>query len=916
MCVTFTSMAFPHDEILGRVIDASNNLPLKGAAINIVGTTRGGLSETDGTFQISVQGATSVKLRISFSGYETQTIVLSDSTYDKIAGLLIALEPAGEVMKEVVVNTVGRSLESISGVYITQKNSASISDGISSDIIKKSPDRSTGEVLKRVSGTTIQDNKFVIIRGLSDRYNLGLSDGSLLPSTEPNRKAFSFDIIPASMIDNIIITKSGTPDLPADFAGGVINILTKEVPTRKFMEFSIGTGLNTVSTFKDFKSGYRSNTDFLGFDDGSRQLPKDFPSIADINNKQLTREQINNALNSLTNDFRIRTRTALPQISLQANTGDLRIFETGNKFGYTAGITYNRSENIRPNILRQYDNYDQIDNNYITNVNLGALLNLSYQTNTGKYSLKNIYNRVFDDNFLYREGLNISWSADEKFYAFDLLQKSLMKTTFKGENLLKDKFELNYLLSFNLITNNQPDQRKVGYTRPANTNTPYAAGLGSLNRINNRLFGDLNEKIYNAIVDLKMPINLLVNSSMKFGGFFAYRDRSDKNRLIGPIIDLGRSGYEEILQSPIESLFNKNYIDQGYYDLGDVTSLNDSYAATGLNAAGYVMFDNKISEKLRLVWGARYEYYKLNVKSAAITFNKPWNDILPSANLTYNLTPRANIRGSYFRSLVRPEFREISPLYYYDFQRNSTVAGNPDLNRSQINNFDLKYEWFPTPGEIISASVFYKYFKNTLETSIYAGNSSLQIETQNFPSATNVGVEVEVRKRFDFIAEQLKRLEFYTNIAITQSKVKFKEPLNMPNGKVITERPLTGQSPYTINAGLGYNTRNNQFSANIYYNRIGQRIDLVGGQGNGMVYEMPRDLLDLQIAYNITSKSNLKLNVKDILNTKVLFYFDQNINGKFDGSSFVNGINKQDKDWIMAQYKPGTNISLSYTYRF
>ncbi len=902
-------------QVSGKIIDKSTNDPIKGATLVIEGSSRGAITESDGYFRLAIDQSKPAIIKITAIGFKTATEQFTPENYITDSGFIVYMEPVTTEMEGVVVSSRSRAQGTVASLYQAQRTAVSISDGISSDMIRKTPDRSTGEVLKRVSGTTIQDNKFVIIRGLSDRYNLGLSDGSLLPSTEPNRKAFSFDIIPASMIDNIIITKAGTPDLPGDFAGGVINIITKEVPTRKFFDLSIGPGFNRVSTFKDFKSGYRSNTDFVGFDDGSRQLPKDFPSTNSIVTRQLNQEQVNHALSSLTNDFRIRSRSALPQISLQANIGDLRIFKNNHKFGYTAGITYNHTENIRPNILRQYDDYDYLDNNYIYNTNIGALLNLSYQTNNGKYSIKSLYNRVFDDNFLYREGLNLSWGSDDKFYAFDLIQKSLFKTSFKGENKLGKNLDLDYILSYNLVQNKQPDQRKVGYTRNHNTTEPFNAGLLSLNRLNNRLFGDLNEKIYNGAVNLKAPINLFNKSSIKFGGFAAIRDRADKNRLIGPIIDVSKSGYSQVLENPIETLFHSSHINSGFYNLGDVTTSNDSYTAIGNNFAGYVMIDNKITEELRLVWGGRYEYYRIDVKSPAASFNKSWTDILPSANLTYSITPKTNIRASYFRSLVRPEFREISPLYYYDFQRIANVLGNPNLERSQINNFDIKYEWFPTVGEILSAAIFYKKFKNTLETSIYKANSALEVSTKNFPSATNIGAEVEIRKRLGFLGNAFDQFEWYANFAWINSKVDLGEPLDLPNGKTITERPLTGQSPYMINTSLGYRTPDNKLSANIYYNRIGQRIDLVGGQSYGMVYEEPRNLLDGQLAYIMTRRSELKLNVKDILNAPVRFYFDQNSNNKFDGSSFVNGVNKQDKDWILADYRSGTTFSLTYTYK-
>jgi outer membrane receptor protein involved in Fe transport len=910
-----TNSLIAQNRLTGKVLNNSGE-PVVGATLQIEGTNRGAISEADGSFSISTDPkVASFVIKVSAMGFKQQNVTVNPQTQSFEQGLSIVLQSSATEMESVTVSARSRTVGSVASLYQAQRTAASISDGISAEVIRKAPDRNTGEVLKRISGTTIQDNKFVIIRGLSDRYNLGLSDGSLLPSTEPNRKAFSFDIIPSSMIDNITVTKSGTPDLPGDFAGGVINITTKEVPTRKFFDVSLGAGYNTVSTFKDYKSGYRSSTDFLGFDNGARQLPSDFPTTGFIINN-MTQAQANTALASLNNDFEIRNRKALPLVNFSINGGDLRIFENGSKLGYTAGITYNHSEYIKPNQLRQYDDYNYVDNTYNYNTNLGALVNLAYQNKGGKYSLKNIYNRIFDDNLLQRQGIDIARTSDIQFNAFDLVQKSLFKSTFKGENRLAEGLDLDYLASFNLITNNRPDQRKIGYSKSLGSETPFSADLITLNRANNRLFGDLNEKIYNGSFNLKKEIDLFEATNIKVGGFAAIRNRDDENRLIGPRINVaGNSDYANILRRPLETLFAPELLSNSAYSLEDLTQANDSYTGKANNYAGYLMFDNKFTEKLRAVWGARYEYYRIDVTSPAMKFDKTWTDILPSANLTYALNPKNNIRASYFRSLARPEFREIAPFYYYDFEIGANLLGNPNLERSQINNFDLKYEWFPASGEIVSASLFYKKFKNTIESSIYKVNSALEVTTANFPSAEILGVEVELRKRLNFISESLKNLEFYTNIAIIESKVKYDQPLQLPRGNSVTERELTGQSPYMINGSLSYKTNDSKFSATVLFNRIGQRINMVGGNQYGMVYEQPRNILDGQLSYSISKHSDLRLNARDILNAPFRFYFDQNNNGKYDGSSFEGNINRQDKDWLLQEYRPGTNISVTYTYK-
>lgn len=914
-----SAQAMALGKISGKITDEKTGEAIIGATILVKGTSEGASTDVDGKYTINIQAGTYV-VQVKYMGYQTKEVSDVHVTAEGTATVNVAISEAkSQELKEVVVRSSLKK-ENINALYTIQKNSATISDGISADVIKKSPDRSTGEVLKRVSGTTIQDNKFVIVRGLSDRYNVALVDNAILPSTEPNRKAFSFDIIPSAMIDNIIITKAATPDLPGDFAGGAINILTKETPDQNFNNLSIGFNYNTMSTGQQFKSGYRTSTDFLGFDNGARQLPSSFPSVNSIQTGNVNGQNAINAMQSLNNNYNITTHSALPGINLQGSLGRVYRLSNNRKFGVTAALTYTHNETIKKDLQRLYDNYDYTDNVYTYSTNLGALVNLGYYYGKNKITLKTLYNRIFDDNFLYREGINYSSTSDTRYYAYDLIQKSLFKTTLEGEHQVGNgQSKLNWILSYNLVTNNQPDQRKVSYSRPLGTTTDFAADNTSLGKANNRLFSDLNENILNAGVNYSMPVNLFEKSSIKVGLFGQMRSRDFSNRYIGMKIDPMSPDGASVRTRPVESLYANDVISNGTYILDDLTGDGDKYDATATTAAAYAMSDNKITDKVRVVWGARMESYTLKVNSSGTQVaNNTWTDVLPSFNFTYSLNEKSNLRASYFRSVARPEFREIAPIGYYDYDLSATITGNPALVRSQIDNIDLRYEIFPGQGEILSASVFYKHFNKTLENNVYGQNSSYDIKPDNYAGARNVGVEVEVRKNLGFISKGsklFKGLSLYANLAYINSKVTLNEAKYI-QGKEITDRPLTGQSPYVINTSLGYTTEDGNFSVNLLYNRIGQRIFLVGGERLGNVYERPRDLLDFQASYSLSKKSELRLNVKDILSSKVFFYFDQNNNGKYDGVNYANGNLSSTDDWKLQQYTPGTTFSLTYIWKF
>lgn len=923
----FAVTAGAQGTVAGKITDGKTGEPLIGVTVWIpkmpsVGT----VTDVDGKYELKVPDGV-YEVQVKYMGYETKEIADVKVTKGNVVTLNAAVneEKTKELQGVIVRSTLKR--ETLNALYITQKNAATVSDGISAEAIKKSPDKSTGEVLKRVSGTTIQDNKFVIIRGLSDRYNAALIDNAFLPSTEPNRKAFSFDIIPAALIDNIVISKSATPDLPGDFAGGAINILTREMPDANFNSISIGTTYNTVATFNQFQTGYKTATDILGFDNGARQLPKGLPASESLTGRNVGPDESLKYLSMLNNDLSITDRKGLPGASLQASLGRLYKIKNGNnRFGLTAALTYNHTENVKKDVERIYGDLNVKDQVYNYNTNLGALLNLGYSFGSSKIVLKNLYNRTFDDNFLSRDGYDFSRTSFIKYYAYDLIQKSLFKTSLEGDHKIGEgQSKINWLLSYNYVGNNQPDQRKVSYARQ-NANDPFSADIMSLGKANNRLFSDLNESIVNAGVNFSTPYRFLVKSSLKIGVMSMYRHRDFTNRYIGGVLQSGTSGSDEksIREASVDQIFSQSNLDKKVFQFVDQTGPGDAYKATAITNAAYAMSDNKITDKLRIVWGVRMESYNLKIESPALLqsgqkVDTVWNDLLPSANLSYALNDKSNLRFSYFKSVARPELREVAPIDYYDYELITNIAGNPRLTRGRIDNLDLRYEIFPRAGEVLSGSVFYKRFGNTIENFMFGDNSSTEIQTRNYGTANNIGAELEIRKALDFIgkAEFLKQLSFYANLAYIHSKVELKgDNMNYRNG-YRNSRPLSGQSPYVINTGLSYNALEGKLNFNVLYNRIGQRIAYVGGKGKfADVYEAPRNLLDFQVAYNLSKRSEFRLNVKDILNSRIRFYYDQNDNKKFDNPTFSSTSVDPDQDFIFQQYRPGTTLSLTYTYKF
>lgn len=911
---TFDVYAQVPGKIIGKITDRKSGETLIGASILIDGTTKGAAANIDGIYTLSPVQAGKYSLTVKYIGYATKQISDVEVKAGEVTTFNIVLdEAANNTLNTVTVKATYRQ-ESITSLYAQQKNSASITDGITSETIKRSPDKSASDVLKRVSGATVQDNKFVVVRGLSDRYNTAALDGTSLPSTEPNRKAFSFDIVPSNLVDNLIINKTATPNLPGDFAGGAIQIITKDIPDQNFVTLNAGLGFNTNTTFKNFQSGYRNVSDYFGFDNGSRSLPSKFPSSKAINGGTLTAQQQTAALSSLNPNFKIYNYDAFLNQNYQFTLG--RVMDAGkngNRFGVIVALTYRNSFQTIPNVGIDYYAFHFTDNKYKFSTNVGALANFAYTYGKNKITLKNIYNRIFDDQFLMRTGVNDqTQNLDNRFTAFDLIEKALFKTTLTGDHGLANNSKLTWIGSYSNVTNTQPDQRKTNYALINGGGSSYLADIDAVGKQNARFFSDLNENIFAGQVDYSLPINLFKNkATFKAGIASQYRDRSFEPRFIGAQLHVTPTSTFDpnaIKALPLNQIFSRGVINQGVYSLQDIVNLSDPYNANTLTNAAYAMLDNKFGSKFRLVWGLRVEKFdlKLNDKNPSTSEVKLDDlDLLPSANLTYALTPKANLRFSYSRTIGRPELRELAPFGYYDYELLATVSGNQALKTAHIQNFDVRYEFYPSAGQIFSVSGFYKYFKDPIESIIDDKSSTPDINFLNATKAINYGIEVELRKTLDFIGA--KNTTFYTNVAIIKSETTDSRFAGTENSD---KRPMVGQAPYVINVGLMQTAFNNKLTFNALYNRVGERIFKARGYVFPAVYEKSRDVVDLQLGLRVfKSKGEFKFNANDILNQNTYFYYKNSTSQYVIGSNVSRGS-------TISRYKTGVNYSLSYSHNF
>jgi hypothetical protein len=706
-------------------------------------------------------------------------------------------------LPEFTVRTAGKKESSVAVINLI-KNNVVVSDGLSSEFVKRTPDRNVSDVLKRVNGVTIQNDKFVLVRGLADRYNYALLNKTILPSTEPDRRSFSFDIIPSNLIDNIVVIKSAAPHLPGDFGGGVIQVATKEV-SDNFFNIGIGTSYGSVSTFRQFRL-----VDFVKF-------PSAFPSTYKF---RVGTNGDRRAYTNLVDNPQQSTFGSYPNINGNVSFGyekDSWYFLASASGRQSLSMNYIDRQDYQSSSELAYKYRDTLFNK-ISSIN--GLFNLTY-IDENRFSLKSLINHQTERSFLTRSGENYDNIQEVHSNSSNAIVKTVINTQFDGKI-----GTLDFNLGHNLMLRDQPDYRVNPIVRSLGTNDKFSIAW----RDTYRFWSVMDENMMNASVNKTF-------GSVKIGGLYLKKIRHFKARVFR---------YDDV------DLMN------------EITNNTDKYNSNFDLYAGYVSYDKEIG-KFKVNGGVRTEYNLFDVSTAdfsgsKIDINREYLDVLPSLNLSYNLD-KYKIRLSVSKTLVRPEFREIANFAYYDFVRNAQLLGNPNLEKTDIYNLDLKFEFYPKNGENISLCLFGKNFINPIEQIVADGSvpSNLLLTYMNPNSASLYGVELEVRKKV------VKNLDFYSNLTLSSSQVEV-------NG---VKRQLQGQSNYVINGGLNYKRGKNTFS--FTYNRVGDRISAVGFQGYADIFENSRDVFDFVYLRKI-NKGEIKLSCNDILAQKTKLY--QQINNR------------------------------------
>ena len=899
MLLIATSIAALAANIKGKVVDRQTGEALIGATV-MVGD-KGCATDINGEFELKGLKKGSQTIIIKYVGYKTLTLKANASDAQDAEELKIEMESDQQVLGEVKVTGMARK-NTDAAMIEAAKLSDQVVSNISAQEIRRTQDNNAGEVIRRVPGVSLIEDKFVMVRGLSQRYNNVWINGGAVPSSEADSRAFSFDIIPSSQIDNLVIVKSPSAEYPADFTGGFIQINTKDIPSQNSFSVSVGGNWNDATDFKSFRYANLSS-DYIN--DGKVDL-------------------LGSGLN---NNWRVKRRKPIGDLKLGADWS--RRWTVGeSKLGMVGAVNYTNetrsysdminnlfgvydSANDRSNYLRH-----STDNQYNNNTRIGAMLNLALLSKSGnnKYELKNIFNSLTNKRYTDRSGINAQ-SDNEIGAEYYYRSRITYNTQLTGKHTFTDD-NLEWSASYSYANRRMPDRKRYTIDDALERGTMMLTAGNEINRE----FTKLDEHIVSANINEKHDFHFgSFSPSLKIGAYGEYRSREYNTRQFIYTWDLEQNTLPEGFRKMdmTELLSNEQYFGGNNLSLIEELCMRNNYKGHNTLGAGYLAASLPFG-RFNIHAGLRYEFNQMelitnsrdDVESPQSRFYRN-HDFFPSVNTVYKFNDKHQVRLAYGKSVNRPEFREVSPSVYYDFDLASHVQGNVDLKSCYIHNVDLRYEFYPSRGEQITIAGFYKHFDNPIEwTYTVAGGTSLVYSYENAESADNFGVELDIRKDLSFIG--LRNLSLSFNGTLIHSRVNF------PAGSRNENRPMQGQSPYLVNTGLFYKNDKQQLSISLLYNRIGKRIIGVGrsegstgSEDNARVpdsYEMPRDVLDFTISKKFGSHWEIKANIRDILAQKVSYkQFAEAKNA--DGST-------REVVQITRQYKPGRNIGISAVATF
>ncbi|WP_150451432.1 TonB-dependent receptor [Arenibacter lacus] len=919
-------------EVMGTLIDGDFQDPVPFANIIVKGTTVGTTSDYDGNYKLALEEGT-YSIVFSYLGYET--VEVSDVVVNskEPTQLNITMESSAEGLEEVIISvSIKQNTErSVLGI---QKRAVNLLDGISSETFKKMGAGDVASAIKTVPGVSVQGGKYVYVRGLGDRYTKSILNGMDIPGLDPDRNTIQLDIFPTNIIDNLLVHKSASADLPADFTGGIVDIVTKDFPNSKEHSFSIGGSYNPDMHFNNDYLNYKgSPTDFLGFDNGSRSLP--------INAQQYIPNtyEYSPLLTAITKKFNptlsaMREKSGM-DYSMGFTTGNqYHLGESDNRIGFFGSVSYKSKttyyegaennfyrRNPDPSIFQLETDRTQKGDLGKHNVLLSGLLGTSFKTERSKYKLNMLHIQNGESSAGYfQQSLNFSDFVNFSKDNLEYTQRAISNLQLSGTHNSEDAtWTTEWALSPTLSKIQDKDIRTTSFR--------VEDGVYSIPQNNQpkRIWRDLEEVNTVAKLDFtKKYMFLNKDAKLKFGAYGAYKNR-DFGILNFELENNGQTTHFNGIADNIlleENLWTVDNNKGTYIDPDiSISEPANTYRAKQQNMAAYVSNEFKIGNQLRTILGIRVENFTTRYTGEdnrdpndprKVIYNNEKIidklDVFPTANLIYALNEAINLRGSYALSTARPSFKEASIAKIYDPLSNNTFIGNIDLNPTYIDNYDFRIEWFGESAEMMALSSFYKKFTDPIELT-YFESSSDNFTPKNLGDAEVIGLEFEVRKNLGFITPTLSNFSFNLNTSIIKSAQTFGESernlreLGLREGERLGKtRELQGQSPFLINAGLHYKGVENGIETGLNYNVQGKTLQVVGNGFVPDVYTMPFHLLNFNFSkkFGNNGEQRISLKVENLLDEELISEYES--------------YKAQNKTF--SKRNPGRTFSLGYSITF
>jgi hypothetical protein len=903
----------PTVRVVGIVRDEANAIALPGVPVEVLGTDQVVYTDVDGRYVLQVPpGKHQVKVVIQ--GYQEKTVDVEATGRTVTADVGLTMAKFSENVT-VTAASIDVATSSAEAQLIERKQSSVITDNVGSQEMKQNGDGDAAAAMTRVTGLSIVDNQYVFVRGLGERYSNTTLAGSVIPTTEPDKKVVPLDLFPTGLIDSVQVSKSYSPDKSAEFAGGLVQIVPMKLPFQPVIDLSYGVSFFSTATGKDVLFSPLGNRDIWGFDGGARALPSAIPDNKIVRQGIYTPDvgfsaaQITEFGRSLENRWRPATASGAPGQNWSATFGN----RFANRLGIVASVTHSYKEQYVEEDRRFYRiaSGDLLDktNDYHMQIGtqraqLGVVANLAYQfTPSQRLSFENFYTHSGRDEGRFFQGINDDNAREYRDNRLQFIEEGLFSNAIGGEHffqgLANSRFD--WRVNTARATRDEPDLRETLYERLSNlAGTPestnpftYADESQSGFRMFNELADDTTDVTANWAL---LSTTAGRPTQFKFGINYVDRSRDFASRRFHFIpITTQKADSGNLLfdnrQTP-EELFVSSNIGTAFR-FNEETRPTDGYAGDQTTTAGYGMVDLSLGAGTRLVAGARVERFDQEVITQdpfglfarEIQARNKNTDVFPGVNFVQAVTSSSNIRVSYSTTVNRPEFRELAQFEFTDVIGNRAVRGNPELQRALIQNVDGRWEMFSGGRGVLAASVFYKYFDKPIERIVLAAVQPLAT-FQNADKARNVGLELEAARQFG------EHLFFSTNYTFVDSKITLAD--TQLAVQTSPERPLAGQSKNLFNVTGEFNVAG--FSARFLFNYFGDRISDVGANDAPDIIEQGRGALDLVFAQRVKGLG-IRLTLENLTNTD--YDFTQTLGGTTETQRF---------------FRLGRTVALSFGY--